>query len=302
MAPDFEVDQECLRCSFRFNDGRFVPHGAFSKDHLDEKAEFERRDQSNAAYFELLQREMDADHSLRTNLDQAIHADDLSLTLRVVASDLSRWGANSYEHLRHHVFCKAKDPKFVDKAFLPEVAPYRYFVPWVVRDIIGSQEAVDRLDLRKLPEYARRIKDRFDALNEARRQFANDVTELTLRTRGEDRNGTIAVFHAWGHLSQRAITLVRYLEGPAKQFEVVAPESEALHEIPIPEPAVAPHIALVARPFTGGTIVFEQNRVLLCDVNICSDSKSAARRIVLDLALRQMKCAAYSLRCDCDSS
>jgi len=63
-------------------------------------------------------------------------------------------------------------------------------------------------------------------------------------------------------------------------------DGEPTSEIPVDEPRAEP-LAAALRPFSGGEMVFLEDRVELCNVDICSGSRSASARKALELLATQ---------------
>ena len=188
---------------------------------------------------------------------------------------------------------------------VPHDAPFQFLAPWIVRDWIGSYEAFDLLEFHKSAEYARSFSARLNDLHKAREEFATQVTKYTVQTRGDDAMGMFALDEMRKDLKHMALGLAEHLDVIASQFDAAKSGSQdraTSSSMPKPDramPTSSPgqESRPAPQPFSGGQLVFHQDRVELCGVDICSGPRSRSRRIVLELLSKRVKggsFAAYS--------
>lgn len=287
--PDVKVDRQCESCRLRLVSGSFEPIDRMSLEQLDENISFEKRARHEEEYRGFILREFESQDRRRAHLSVAVRDGDVGGVLRVVAEDLCYWAGNLVQHLLHHVSHLAKDPFFISMIDVPEGAPFHAVESWIVRDWIGCRDAFDLLEFHKSPEYARSFSARLDHLQHDRVEFAKHLTEYTVRTRGEDVEGFVVLDETRKELKHKALWLAEHIDRIATQFDAVRRSSpDQTPASPLPDQSAYPlpienGEAQDPRPFTGGELVFYEDRVELCGVDICSGPRSASRRVVLEL-------------------
>lgn len=283
--PDVKVDRQLDNTRFRLTSGAFEPADTSSRDDLDEKLAFAKRVKEEEEYSKFISWEIEWQGSRRERLRDAVRNGDVSVVLRVLADDLCFWGGNLRTHLLHQVTHLAKDPFFVRMRDVPKDAPFRVHEIWIERDWIGSHEAFDLLEFHKSPEYAQSFSTRFAKLHEARTAFGVVLNEYTVQTRGEDVEGVFALDEMRKDLKHHAIQLAGHLDLIATQFEAARRDEP---KMPASDPATSEQYSSPnPRLFSGGEVVFFEDRVEFCGVDICSGPRSSSKRIILELLSRK---------------
>lgn len=236
--PDVTVDNRLGHtCSLRNENGHFVPGNKWDADHLDEARVFEQRARFGREYREFVLRELDSQDVTRRQLGTAVREGNVAAVLRVLAKDICDWAANLKQHCLHQIAHLAKDPFFVRSRMVPENATFQVQEYWVVREWIGSHEAYNLLEFHKSAEFAHSFSDRLEELHHARLQFSQQAIEYTVRYRGEDAEGMIAVDEARKDLKHQALNLAYYLETIAQQVEAAIRADSSKHRSATIEPA-----------------------------------------------------------------
>lgn len=281
--PHVNTDLQRDECRLRLIAGNFAPANSRSLDRLNENSAFEKRARFDEQYREFVLREIDSQDGRHQRLAEAVRDGDVGATLRVVAEDLCFWGGNLKQHMLHHVSHLAKDPSFVRMRNVPEDAPFRVFETWIVRDWIGSHEAFDLLEFHKSPEYAQIYLARLDRLHEARVEFSEALTEYTVRTRGEEVEGMLALDEMRKDLKHNALWVAEHLDRIATQFDAARSPSIDHMQLPLLQSPDEHGDASALRPFDGGEMIFHADRVEFCGVDVCSGPRSSSKRTVLEL-------------------
>lgn len=288
--PAVTVDKRLHHsCGLRRVDGRFEPANKYDADLLDENLAFERREADHKQYCDFILREIDVHDEMRARLGKSVQSGDVSSTLRVLADDLCLWAGNLKQHLLHHVSHFCKDPTFIRMRNVPENAPFRFVETWVVRDWIGSHEAFDLLEFHKSTEYARSFSARLETLHSAAEEFSEILTKQTVQSEGKiDVEMVVALDETRKELKHKALWLAEHIDVVASQFDAAKPVIQPLEETQ-PSPTQSELRQPVAEgPFNGGEIVFYQDHVEFCGVDICRGRRSRSRRIVLELLSKQL--------------
>ena len=300
--PDSSVDTLlCGPVAFKNVGGTFQPTSQADAERLDESRAFAKRQAEEAEYNDYVQCELDRQRAHEENLHVAVHAGSASSTLRLLTEDIRHWAGVLKRNLAWQVIYLAKVPEFVRARQVTSEEPFAHHEPWVVRDWIGALEAFYLLEFHKGQEFAESFAARLDQLNDDRVEFSHQLVGYTVRYRGEDMSGTVALDEAAEELAQRALSVADYVDVIASQFAPtprgVEPHAAETAGKKGSEHGQSPN-TIAAQPrqpmfqvgeesapeqFYGGEIVFYEDRVEICDANVCSGSRSRSRRIVLEL-------------------